>query len=319
MRRSCTAGPDDASYFRAVTDAEIKWLEFFGSFDEARRTAWEPERDPQEHIALLKKWRDLAPKLMLPHNAPRLWHPALRTHHVRVAEDGGQLTLEGVSGWQGAGIAPLPLQATFPDFVDPRIWDDAGEAEQELTGARTLEPGASTLAPAYFEKLCGVAQHTAYLLQSDMSFVLREAHAGAARTWEAGAFDLHYCLHRLVQEWPTYEALDRQAILGHANAQQLPAELEGLAQPDMESAALWQTQLALQARLRLELAKHGIALEHDTLHVLTPEGVEDAKQIAQGLLEQSLAEAQDDEERARIKRVWPVAEERWTASAESCE
>ncbi|KZV87135.1 hypothetical protein EXIGLDRAFT_840245 [Exidia glandulosa HHB12029] len=313
---------NDEAYFQATVDAEIKWLEYFGSFEEARRTAWEPERSPEEHIELLKRWRSLAPKLMLPRNTPRLWHPAFTAQNLRTFKEKDELVLEGVVGWEGAVIAPLPLQATFPDFVDPRLWGkDDGEGPR-LSGVGTEdkeeEDAAQTLVELYAEKMAKVAPLVVYVQSSDMLFVLREAALDASRTWEVGSFCLHYCLYRLAQEWSTYEATDREAILGHKNVHVLPEELTDLPDPSTESAHLWQTFVALDARLHVDLAKEGVIGKNEHGHVLAHE-VEDAKRIAGRLREDCLEAASDEDEKRRLRRVWPVSEERWTSCTESCE
>ncbi|EJD39535.1 hypothetical protein AURDEDRAFT_139233 [Auricularia subglabra TFB-10046 SS5] len=314
--------PDDISYFNAVVDCEIKWLQYCGSFDEARRSAWEPARSPQEHIDILEQWRELAPKLMLAKDAPRLWHPQMGFSEVRVHKaDDGEHALAEIDGWQGACIAPLALQATFPNVVDPRILDSAIEETARLKKLAAGEAPAEEKeddAPAelkqfvagYLSLMNETAPVLVHMQLSDMLFIAREAHLDSTRSWEVGTFCLHYCLYRLAQEWESYP---EKELLGP----KIPVSRE-VDTPDEQSAGLWQLHLTMQANLNTAFLENGILGLNADGHV-PPHQVEEAKKVAQTVFDQCLAAAPDEDERERIRHVWPLSEARYTACAESCE
>ncbi|PYH81656.1 phosphotransferase family protein [Aspergillus uvarum CBS 121591] len=76
------------------------------------------QNSPSSHIALLQKYRQVAPYLLPAHNpavvAPYIWHTDLHAGNIFVRNG----KISNIIDWQGLWAAPLILQARHPRLVD---------------------------------------------------------------------------------------------------------------------------------------------------------------------------------------------------------
>src|SRR5699024_6672486 len=76
-----------------------------------------------EYTGLLQKAREIIPTIS---NHPRVeegadparWHTGLHLGNILVSSD-DPTTIEGIIDWQSVQIAPLFIQARFPEFLGP--------------------------------------------------------------------------------------------------------------------------------------------------------------------------------------------------------
>lgn len=129
-----------------------------------------------EYSGLLQKAKEIIPTLS---NHPRveqgadpvLWHTDLHLGNIFVSPD-DPTTIEGIIDWQSAHIAPLFIQARFPEFFRPpkdynpgtsvpSLPDNFDELDPEQKNQATREKTLASLSK-YYEMSCLVYNKRVY-------------------------------------------------------------------------------------------------------------------------------------------------------------
>lgn len=214
------AGRDSRDYTRALGRNEMAWIQAHAvPRMNYYRSSVKPEM-PEDGIALLKKYMDVAPYLVPPSTDESaasasnvLWHPDLHLDNIFVDPDSHRIT--SIVDWQCASVAPLFYQSGVPRMCRhhgpvrpgwviperPDNFDELSEGEKHRTDA-DLE--SETLHKYYEAQVCKLSpRHWAVLKQmTSFNERVRKPVWLVSGVWEnRDLFFLRDSLISLVAHW----------------------------------------------------------------------------------------------------------------------
>ncbi|KAF1961603.1 hypothetical protein CC80DRAFT_400961 [Byssothecium circinans] len=195
-------------YLRAIGQREIAWI---GSHATPKSSGGlfatsEAQRTPDAHIALYKRFLDVA-EYLLPKGGqvrPTLWHWDMHAPNVFVHK----YHITSLIDWQDTWVGPLFLQARHPRLVDyngelmiklPESYDTLEDEKEKLRVRTQVEKSIILWAYENESKTTNPILHD--ILHLSQGRTRRETVDFSADTWDGDIIPFRQCLIRIARHW----------------------------------------------------------------------------------------------------------------------
>ena len=318
---------DVHSYVKAAVDCEVKWIQSYSNTSDAQNQIG-ARHSAVQHITLLHKWLSLAPAVLpsREHYMPTLSHPDLHAANIFV-NDKNSISVTAVIDWQGAAIRPL-FETVTPDFVNV----DAKNLKcAKLPGGDLQQP----VLPDNFDEL-SVAQKSEARVEirqvvSNYQFLklvhrlrpglyatlrlhqmenLRRAIYYSSHSWSDGLPLLEQSLLSLTAGYGDYIP----ASINHPVCPVLFSD-DDVKRHEKEFRDIIHPEEWLDVHIRALMKTKGIVLHRDGC--IDQEDFEEARKKADESFV-AISAAMDEERAEKFRRHWPMREDKFVLSMESC-
>nr|POE76201.1 altered inheritance of mitochondria protein 9, mitochondrial [Quercus suber] len=269
------------------------------SFDYQRRS-------PSEHIDLLTKYLQIH-QFIVPNDnqrslKPKLRHPDLQPNNVFVSDD---LKITGLIDWQHSKVLPLFLQGGIPGSLQnhgdevsesldlPVLPDNFDDIDEYAQFEQVLLLRKRQLHYHYVNRTMESRSVHGEVLIDPRCALRQKLFSRAGAPWEGDSITLKADLIELTKAWPVFaRAASEQSI------PPCPIEFSEAEQQECSKHATAMQEADVQFRTCLDLV--GVGPEGWVPSELS----EGARIRAQQLLEDTLEDAESDEERQKIQEHW---------------
>ncbi|KAF1963490.1 kinase-like protein [Byssothecium circinans] len=249
---------DPCLVLQAPAQKELSWLRAYGRprfpFERAYRETFDyKKQDPEEHVASLVEYIQLAPHLVPTSsklNQPVLRHPDLQPNNILVSDD---LSITGLIDWQHSMVLPAFLAAGMPNafenygdeesmsFIPPQLPHDLESMDTD-DQARVREQFRRRHVHFFYLGFTQRLNEPHWrALEHDTGLLKRRIFNDAGSPWEGWNTPLQIDIVRVAQNWSQIASADPDGtvptcpiVLGEEEVQRRTALDESLREMDEE-------------------------------------------------------------------------------------